>query len=130
MAKRAVSTRTAGGKLRSLREARGLFQSDIVRMSNGVLSLAQVSRLENGNLTKPPMKDLVEYGTIIGLTPNEVAALYGYFEAPSAERLVNEDERLSRLRSVAGRLTPEARERLYDWVDFAVAKALADSRSA
>jgi hypothetical protein len=99
-------------------------------MSNGVLSLAQVSRLENGNLTKPPMKDLVEYGTIIGLTPNEVAALYGYFEAPSAERLVNEDERLSRLRSVAGRLTPEARERLYDWVDFAVAKALADSRSA
>lgn len=129
MAPRNVSTRTAGHKLQALRKARTLTQDDIVRLSHGKLSPAQVSRLENGNLTKPPMKDLVEYGVIVGLSPNEVAALYGYYDAPSAERKVGEDETLARLRGVAERLTPGQRDKLYEWVDFAVAKAVADERA-
>lgn len=125
-----TNTKTPGAKLRTLRESRKLTQGDVVRLSHNTLSLAQVSRLETGQLTKPPMKDLVEYGLVVGLTPNEVAALYGYYVEPSATRKTQEDPRLARLHSLLGRLSESSQEKLLDWVDFATAKAIADERSA
>jgi hypothetical protein len=73
------------------------------------------------------MEDLVEYGRILGLTPNEVASIYGFWSG-EIPRETQEDPRLVRLRSVASRLSEQERERLLDIVDFAVARAVAESR--
>lgn len=123
-----TTTKTAGAKLRATREARGLKQADVVRASHGKLTMAQVSRIETGQLTKPPMKDLVEYGLVVGLSPNEVASVYGYYVESGTDRKLDEDSRLSRLHSMLDRLSPSGREKLLDWVDFAVAKAIADDK--
>jgi transcriptional regulator with XRE-family HTH domain len=69
----------AGRKLKLLRETQEWTQRDIAFKSRGVLTNQQISRIEDGQIDKPPMKDLVLYGGILGLTPNQVAALYDYW---------------------------------------------------
>lgn len=74
----AASVRQAGQALRQRREELGLTQRDVERLSGGKLYAQQVSRLETGALSKPPMEDLIVLGRIYGLSPSDIAQLYGY----------------------------------------------------
>ena len=80
-----VDVRRAGQALRRQREALGLTQRDVERLSGGRLFAQQISRLETGALSKPPMEDLVLLGQLYGLGPSAVARLYGYYAAALAD---------------------------------------------
>src|SRR5690348_8095628 len=74
--------RSAGIQLKRLRLAKELTQQDIERMAadqfgyeNRVYA-QQVSRIEKGALDKPPILDLLRYGQILGLTPDDIAEMY------------------------------------------------------
>jgi transcriptional regulator with XRE-family HTH domain len=79
-----MNDRTAGGqKLRELRHARQWTQRDVERETKGLVPTQQVSRIESGAVADPSMKDLVALGEVYGLTPNDVAAMFGYWHSDS-----------------------------------------------
>jgi hypothetical protein len=75
------------------------------------------------------MEDVVRYGAVLDVTPNELAVEYGYWHDPLRPDR-QEDPRLVRLRAVLERLPDEQRAYVYGALDYAYNMALATSRSA
>jgi transcriptional regulator with XRE-family HTH domain len=76
--------RELGKVLRLVRESLELKQEEVAAKAG--VSQTQVSRLERGTLKKPPMEDLVKIGQVLGLTPNEIATLAGWWMSSPLER--------------------------------------------
>ena len=117
-----LELRRTGRLLRTLRRSKQLRPADVAQLSEGVLSAHQVSELEAGAVEQPPMRDLVAYGRILDLTPNDVAELYGWWQEPG-QAPMPEDAHIAQARRVAERLPPDVQTEFYHWLDFAVAYA-------
>ncbi len=115
---------SAGYWLRTLRVAKQLTQAEAAKQSG--VSMQAISRLEKGDIAKPPMADVVLYGTVLDATPNECAVKYGYWSDPQRPPR-EEDPRLSRLRPVLERLPDDKRSAVYGVLDYAYQMALATS---
>lgn len=124
--------RTGGHKLRELRQARQWTQRDVERETKGAVPSQQVSRIENGAVADPSMKDLVALGRIYGLTPNEVAELYGYWRAPGGEN-ARDFSSLSTLNAIERLLaasSPETAAQYLDYLDLLMRGIAAKERNA
>lgn len=120
----------AGMRLRLLRERKQMTQRDVERETanrygeDGRVVSQQVSRLEKGQIEKPPLAELIRVGDILGLSPADILEMYGYQVAPDRERL---DPRLQEAISVAEATPAVVREALLDRIDFAVQMARAEA---
>lgn len=118
---------TAGHWLRTLRLARGWTQLEAAKRAG--ISMQAVSRLEKGDIAKPPMEDLCLFGGVLDVTPNQIAEQFGYWrDYGHPER--EEDPRIGRLRSVLERLPSDRRSQVYGVLDYAYQMALAGSKAA
>lgn len=103
-----ANVKWAGKELRRYREERGLTQRDVERRTGGKIIAQQLSRLETGAISKPPMEGLAVLGAVYGFTPTDMAQLYGYIppapalEQPKEEVLEAVAEGLGRGRLRAG----------------------------
>ena len=61
-------------------------------------------------MARPSMRDLCILGALYGLTPNQMAKLYGYLDDKTASLL--EDRRLVRIIGLLSRMDEEHRDRL------------------
>jgi transcriptional regulator with XRE-family HTH domain len=83
-----VTAKEAGEVLQTLRKKHNLTQQGLSLAAGfndqgGLkLPLETVTRLERGIMARPTMEDLVIYGGVLHLTPNDVAEIYGYWERP------------------------------------------------
>lgn len=102
--------RHAGHRIRVMREERHLTQTELGKKAG--VSTQAVSRLELGTIGKPDMATLVKIGRVFGMTPNEIAELYGYWVSMDEDQ-----ERLDRLRARVNALPPEPRESLLKWIE-------------
>lgn len=102
--------RHAGHQLRVMREERQLTQTELGRKAG--ISTQAVSRLELGTIAKPDMDTLVKIGTAFGMTPNEIAELYGYWVPIDPF-----SERGEQLRARILKMPEKQRESLLDWIE-------------
>lgn len=122
----------AGHKLRTLREEMHLTQQDIERRTSDRFGhearvyAQQVSRIENGGLEKPPILDLLRYGQVLNLSPDDIAEMYGLWPRtkPAEAKL---DPRLQAAIDLAAELGPNEREKFLEWVRFTTLQARAES---
>lgn len=114
-----------GHKLRELRHRRELSQRDVERMTGDIVPSQQVSRIEAGVIREPTMRDLVALGQVYGLSPNQVAALYGYW-TPMQEPSGEPGDVASQLRNLLLTLPPREQEVLASRVEFAMQLAKRD----
>ncbi len=98
--------------LRLWRKAARLTQAEVTERSG--VPQHQVSRLENGEVEKPPMEDLIKLASTYGVEPNEVARLAGWW-VPSP-RYTTEDPRWVYAQNYMAHTSEEDRERLLDEV--------------
>lgn len=126
----------AGRRLRTLREAKQTTQQDIERLTaerygpEGRVYAQQVSRIEKGAFDKPPIIDLLRYGEVLDLKPDDIAEMYGLWKRQ--ERPVGLDSLDPRLREVldlAERLPFDLREKYLTQIEFATAMVKAESRT-
>ena len=59
--------------LRTLREARGLSQNDVSRLSKGRITTAYLSRLENGSIKFPSLATAWEIAAIYKMSLDDLA---------------------------------------------------------
>ena len=103
--------RKAGDTLRHLREdVQGLDQREVSKRTGGRIIAQQLSNIEQGKVARPSMRDLCILGALYGLTPNQMAKLYGYLDDRTASLL--EDRRLLRIIGLLSRMDEEHRDRL------------------
>ena len=110
----------AGADLLRLRELSELDQRGVQKKTGNKVSAQQVSKLELGKVKRPSMRDLVLLGAVYGLTPNQVATLYGYWQPSEAEE-EPEDPRVTTLKQTAKLLPPLYRERLLNAAEVSAA---------
>lgn len=121
----------AGARLRALREEQQLTQQEVEKRTasrfgdHARVYAQQVSRIEKGQLDKPPILDLLRLGQVLGLAPDDIAEMYGLW--PRREKSV--DPRLQQALDLAGELPYAEREKFLDWVQFAVLQARAEQRA-
>jgi len=122
----------AGRTLRRMREDQRLTQQDIERLTaerfgyEARVYAQQVSRVEKGALDKPPILDLLRYGQILGLTPDDIAEMYSLWPRAGSKPL---DPRLQSAIDLAGELPLLEREKFLEWVRFAVLQARAEQQA-
>ena len=123
--------RTGGHKLRELRQARQWTQRDVERETKGAVPSQQVSRIENGAVADPSMKDLVALGRIYGLTPNDVAELYGYWHAPRGDKTTGTSQfsTLSAIERLLAGSSPETAAQYLDYLDLLMRGIAAKERN-
>jgi len=111
---------SAGRLLLRLREERELTQAQAaaqVERRAGIRFPAQeISRLEGGGTLTPSMESLVALGDIYGLTPNDVAAAYGYWE-PTVAAPADAGAEWAQLGNRLRRLDAAAQARLLAAID-------------
>lgn len=90
------------------RKAARLTQNEVTQRSG--VPQYQVSRLENGEVEKPPMEDVVRLAAAYGVAPNEVARLAGWWTA--SPRYTTEDPRWTYVQGFLARASDEDREKL------------------
>lgn len=123
-----------GERLRRLREERHITQQEMERRTaeqfgreNRVYA-QQVSRIEKGQLDKPPIIDLLRMGQILGLTPDDVADLFDLWPVRGTSKPL--DARLQAAIDVAQMLEGQELERFLEWIQFATLQARAEHRRA
>ena len=82
--------------------------------------------METGALEKPPILDLLRYGQVLGLTPDDIAEMYDLWPRNSA---LSVDPRLQSAIDLARELPLMEREKFLEWIRFAVLQARAEARS-
>lgn len=123
----------AGARLRRLREAKQMTQRDLARETaarfgpEGIVVSQQISRIEKGQIDKPPMLDLVHIGEILGLTPGEILEFYGLWTPPTRDQM---DPVLLEAISLQQHLPSDLREKHRGWIEFANLQAAAEARSS
>lgn len=122
----------AGAELRRLREEADITQQEMEKRTadrygdqNRVYA-QQVSRIEKGQVDKPPIIDLLRIGGILGLSPDDIAEMYDLW--PRQQKRQQLDSRLQAAIDLAEELPPEAREAFLSWVQFATLQARAEQR--
>lgn len=81
-----------GTRLRALRSGLGLTQIQLAAKSG--VSQNYISSLELGNVDSPDPEILFKLGTVLGLEPNDVARLAGWW-IPAKEPVVSDELRLT-----------------------------------
>lgn len=123
----------AGRRLRTLREARQLTQQDIERETaerygaDGRVYAQQVSRIEKGQFDKPPIVDLLRFGEVVGLQPDDIAEMYELWRRQGDREQL--DPRLREALDLAEHLPFDLREKLLAQIEFATAMAKAEART-
>jgi hypothetical protein len=121
----------AGHKLAQMRVASELTQQQLelktaeleARGFGKRVYAQQISRIEKGQLDKPPILDLLSIGTALRMSTAQVLQLYGLWtEAPTSEV----HPALQKAQEVLDRLDDEEAERMLGWIEFAVTQARAD----
>lgn len=110
----------AGAQLKYLRNMKEMTQQTAAERSGGKLTVPAISRLENGTLGRPSMYELCAYAEVLGMTPNEVAEIFGYWREdgePSQEPAEIAEARRLATKMADGPL----RDDLLSWIRFAVA---------
>lgn len=74
-----ANVKRLGNRLRSLREQGGLTQTLLANQTG--VSQNYISALENGLVNSPDMEILCLLGSKLGLTPNDIATLAGWWSA-------------------------------------------------
>ena len=128
----------AGAKLKQLREEQHLTQQEMEKRTAARFGheqrvvAQQVSRIEQGQLTKPPIVDLLRIGQVLGLSGDDIAELYNLWPRQQRRQSAREqlDPRLREAINLAEELPPDAREKFLDWVQFAVLQARAEQRGS
>ena len=110
--------RRVGLKLARLREIHHMTQRDVQRATGGRILAQQLSRLETGQVERPSLHDTSLLAALYGLTPNDMAELYGYW-TPRTATEEPEDPRVRRAKQVARTLSEAQRERLYNNIEIA-----------
>lgn len=122
----------AGTRLRRMREKAQLTQAQVEKLtaerfgSENRVYAQQVSRIESGALTKPPILDLLRYGQVLGLAADDIAEMYDLWPRSATRAL---DPRLQQAVELADELAGIERERFLEWVRFAVLQAKAEQRT-
>lgn len=112
----------AGRKLRQIREDKQWVQRDVENETlrrygeEGVIKTAQLSRIEKGQFDRVSLDDAVRLGALYGLSPNEVAALYGLWENLTEER---RPPQLTEAEILAKTLPEDLRVEYLQWIEFA-----------
>ena len=124
--------REAGHKLRSLREARQMIQRDVEEETRrrfgetGTVLVPQISRIEKGNFDRVSIDDAVHIGAVLGLTPNQVATLYGLWDEGVTQS--KDPPEIQEARMLAMGLPEDLRRDLLSWIAFASMQARAKAR--
>lgn len=125
---------TAGQRLRQLREDQHITQQMMEKLTaerfgyEARVFAQQVSRIEKGALDKPPIIDLLRIGQVLGLSPDDIAEMYGLWPRQPAKETL--DPRLQSAIDLAAELPLMEREKFLEWVRFAVLQARAEHRAA
>lgn len=126
--------RAAGMKLRTLREKAEITQQGMEKATadrygwDNRVYAQQVSRIEKGQLDKPPILDLLRIGGILGLSPDDIAEMYGLWPRQSGSTSL--DPRLQAAIALTEELPFAEREKLLEWIQFATLQARAEMRAA
>jgi transcriptional regulator with XRE-family HTH domain len=78
---------------------------------------AQISRIERGQFDRVSLDDAVRLGQTFGMSPNEIATLYGLWEEPKSRR----PEEIQSLESLLKTLPDDLRVGLLWQIQFATA---------
>jgi transcriptional regulator with XRE-family HTH domain len=114
----------AGERLRYLREEVYKYdQRKVKALTGGRLSNTQVGNIERGQVARPSMRDLCILGTLYGVTPNQLASLYGYWE--SKEPSILDDTRLLKMVKLLSKMNKERRDQLLRDLEVTVRLAAA-----
>lgn len=118
-----TQAKEAGAALRQMREEKKLSQMDVARDSarrfgeENTITTAQLSRIEGGKFDRVTLDDAVRIGQLYGMTPNQVATLYGLWDERQGRP---EPEPISEARHLATTLPDDLRDQLLQWIQFAV----------
>lgn len=125
--------RSGGRKLRELREAQQMTQMDIERAtmlrygSENRIYAQQVSRIEKGQVDKPPILDLLRIGEVLGLDSDDIAEMFGLWQRQSGKgpRL---DPRIREVIALSQEAPDDVREELLAQLEVVVALTRAKLR--
>lgn len=121
-----TNVKTAGESFRERRRALQLNQRQaadrIARVTGFEVSPQELSRVENGQTMYPSMESLVAMGTTYGMTPNEVAQLFGYWR-PLAEP--EDDQELRTLMFRLRQISPDTKQRVVYAIEMLLQAAAA-----
>lgn len=112
-----ITQQEAGHRLKTLRLALKLSQREAGDRARPPMPHTQVSRIEKGTIDNVKMVDLIRYGQVLGLSPNEIATIYGYWNG--TERAAEDDPHLVQLRQLMRGMSPSDRrwmDNFLDWV--------------
>jgi transcriptional regulator with XRE-family HTH domain len=101
--------------LRTLREGSGLSQADLAALTG--VPEHTIYRLEHCGIKKPTLFEVVRLGAYFGLTPEDIAALFGAWELQEPQPTnytVKLDTALSLLNAFISASTQEAQDELAD----------------
>lgn len=124
----------AGRRLRELRDEQHITQQGMEKLTaerfgeEARVMAQQVSRIEKGQIDKPPILDLLRMGQVLGLSSDDIAEMYRLWPRSQKEKRL--DPRLRAAVDLADELPYEEREKFLDWVQFAVLQARAERRTA
>lgn len=125
--------RSGGRRLRQIREARQMTQMDIERATaarydyEGRVPAQQVSRIEKGSLDKPPILDLLRYGEVLGLNPDDIAEMFGLWPRQSKESKL--DPQVNEIVALARQLPPALHDELLTQLEVVIALTRAKLRA-
>ena len=109
--------RSGGQALKKLRELYRLDLRAAQRKTGNKVSEQQISHLELGDRKRPSMRDLALLATAYGVTPNQLAESFGYWQPSGQEDEEPDDPRIVMLEQTVKMLPPRYRERLLNNVE-------------
>jgi transcriptional regulator with XRE-family HTH domain len=101
---------------------------EVAKRTGGKVSKQQIGHLENGDRDRPSMRDLVLLGKVYGVTPNELAILFGYWQGPEED--APEDSRITLAKHIANTLPEPYRDRLLRAIEIDAVNAKLDADRA
>ena len=102
-----MTARKLGQMLARWRAASRLSQTEVAKRSG--LVQHQISRLEHGQIERPAMEDIVRLIQIYGVSPNEVATIFGWVPPKSFQ---SDDYRWQFVQDFLAHATDAQRDRL------------------
>ena len=122
----AEKVKDAGERLKNLREnIYGYDQRTVMKMLDGRIINQQLSKIEGGEVSRPSMHDLCALGALYGLSPNQMAKLYGYWEDQTPSLLT--DKRIIKIIGLLGKLPEKKRDSVVNSMEVSVTLAAAQA---
>ena len=95
--------------------------------TEGRVQAQQVSRIEKGNVDKPPILDLLRIGEVLGLKPDDIAEMFGLWERQTDEP--QPDPRVREFLALVEQVPFDLREDMLTQLEVVVALTRAKLRS-